>query len=331
VLDAGPEFVAEVDEDWIRGTATSPEHEAFLRELGLRSLLRVPVRDGERPLGVVTLAITTDGRRFTEADRSLGIEIAGRLTATLRNARLYSELQEALRMRDEVVSIVSHDLRNPVHTVTMAAALLLDVGHRLDEAARRQNLTVIHRSATKMSRLLQDLLDVMKAEASGLSIDVASTDVAAVVAAVIDDFQLQATERGVELSSDVPPDLPPAPADASRVSQVLSNLCGNALKFTGSGGTVRISVVRTGPEMVISVADTGIGIARENLPRVFDRFWQAKRAAHASAGLGLAISKSIVEAHGGRIWVQSEEGRGTTFHFTLPVAGERDGEPSRSA
>ena len=324
VLRTGePEFVAEVDDQWIVGTATSPTHERVLRELGLRSLMRVPVRDAERPIGVLTLATTNDERRFTDADRNLGITIAGRLAATMRNVRLYSELQQALRMRDEVISVVSHDLRNPVHTVTMAASLLLEVGDSLDAATRKQNLTVIHRSATKMSRLLQDLLDVLKSEASGLAVDAAPTDVAAILGSTLDEFRLQAAELGIELSAEIPEDLPPAPADAARVGQVLSNLCGNALKFTRSGGRVRLSAAAADRELEISVEDDGIGIAREHLPHVFDRFWQAKRASRGSAGLGLAIAKGIVEAHGGRIWVESDEGRGTRFRFTLPLAPAR--------
>jgi len=322
VLRSGePEFVATVDEAWIQRTSTSPTHERVLRELGFQSLMRVPVRDGDRPIGVLTLAMTTAERRYTDADRNLGITVAGRLTATLRNARLYSELQQALRMRDEVTSIVSHDLRNPVHTVMMAASLLLDLDTTLDAATRRQNLAVVHRSAASMSRLLQDLLDVMKAEGSGLVIEKAPTDIAAILNATRDEFRLQAAELGIELVVDIRELVPVVLADAGRVAQVLSNLCGNALKFTRRGGIVRLSAESTGGgDVTIQVQDSGIGIAPKDLAHVFDRFWQAKRASRASAGLGLAIAKSIVEAHGGEIGVESTEGKGTRFWFRLPRA-----------
>ena len=320
VLRAGsPEFVEEVDEAWIRRTATSPAHERFLRELGPQSLMRVPVRDGEHPIGVLTLAMTSAGRAYSEADRNLGTTIAGRLTATLRNARLYSQLQQALRMRDEVTSIVSHDLRNPVHTVRMAASILLELWESLDAAARRQNLTVIHRSATNMSRLLDDLLDVMKAEGSGLAIEATPTDVASILGPTVEEFRLRAAELGIELSAEVAEPLPRVLADGTRVAQVLSNLCGNALKFTPRNGRVRLRAEREGDALAILVEDSGVGIAATDIPYVFDRFWQAKRAGRASAGLGLAIAKSIVEAHGGHITVESTEGLGTRFRFTLPV------------
>jgi len=321
VLRSGePEFVEEVDEAWIQRTATSVAHERFLRELGVRSVMRVPVLDGDRPIGVLTLAMTNAERRYTEADRNLGITVAGRLTATLRNARLYTELQQALRVRDEVTSIVSHDLRNPVHTVLMASSLLLELDTSLDDATRRQNLAVVHRSASSMSRLLADLLDVMKAEGSRMAIEAAPTDVASILRSTVEEFRLQAKELGIEMSLDVAPGVPPVHADTGRVAQVLSNLCGNALKFTRRGGTVRLSAENTGSTVTIAVQDSGIGIAPKDLVHVFDRFWQAKRASRASAGLGLAIAKSIVEAHGGSIHVESTEGKGTRFWFTLPVA-----------
>ena len=313
------ELVPDVDEAWIKATATSPAHEEFLRELRLRSLMRIPIRDGERLLGILSLARINDDRPYTDADLNLAISIGDRLAATLRNARLYSELQQAARMRDEVTSIVSHDLRNPVHTVTMASSMLLEIGDSMDPAAGRKNLMVIQRSAQNMSRLLDDLLDVAKSEAGSFSIEAAATDVGSLMSTTVEGFRLQAAERGIELAVAIPEALPPVHADAARVAQVLSNLTGNALKFTPPGGKVRLSATAAGGEIIVAVADTGIGIAADNVAHVFDRFWQAKRASRASAGLGLAIAKSIVEAHGGRIWVESTEGRGTTFQLTLPV------------
>ena len=317
-----PEFVPEVNEEWLAAVATSPEHDRFLREQGLRSVIRIPIRDGNHLIGVLTLARTTDERPYTDADLNLAVSIGERLTSALRNARLYSELQQAMRARDEVTSVVSHDLRNPVHTVLMASSLLLDTGDALDPATRRKNLAVIHRSAESMSRLLQDLLDVARAEAGTFAVEAAPTDVGSILNTTLEQFRLQSVERGIELSSDVSTSLPHAPADGARVAQVLSNLFANALKFTPKGGVVRLSAAQVGNEIVVSVADSGVGIAPENVGQVFNRFWQAKRASRAGAGLGLAIAKSIVEAHGGRIWVESTEGKGTTFQFTLPTPAE---------
>ena len=135
----------------------------------------------------------------------------------------------------------------------------------------------------------------------------------------MDGFRLSSLELGIDVASRVPTDLPLVSADDRRIVQVLSNLCANALKFTRRGGTVTVSGDHNGEVVQITVRDSGIGISPDNLRHVFDRFWQAKRASRASVGLGLAIAKSIVESHGGKIWVESTEGEGTAFHFTLPL------------
>jgi PAS domain S-box-containing protein len=314
------DFVPEVTEEWIRNTATSPAHADFLRELNPRSMLRFPLIDGEHLMGVLTLGTTEPGREFNEHDLALGSNIAARLVASLRNARLYSELQQAVRTRDEVTSIVSHDLKDPLHTIQMAASLLLDPELGAAEETRQQQLTMIRRCATRMARLLEDLLDVARAEASSLGVTPRPTPVAPLIEEVIDAFRLSSTDLGVALRASVPGELPLVAADDRRIVQVLTNLCANALKFTPRGGTVTVLAAPAGHTVRLSVMDTGVGIPRDNLGRVFDRFWQASRASRASAGLGLAIAKSIVEAHGGEIWVESTEGTGAQFHFTLPTA-----------
>ena len=317
-----PELVREVNESWIEQTATSAEHAALLRGLGARSVLRLPLSDGNSLLGVLTLGTADSGRVFDDSDVAFCANIATRLVAALRNALLYTELQQAVKIRDEVTSIVSHDLKDPVHTIQMATAVLLDPDIGADEGIRRQHAMLIRRSATRMARLLEDLLDVAKSEGSSLALVRKPTAIPPLVDEVVDGLRLSALELGVELIVDTPEDLPLVSADDRRIVQVLTNLCANALKFTRRGGTVTVSAERSDETVHLTVRDTGIGISRENLSHVFDRFWQAKRASRASAGLGLAIAKSIVEAHGGKIWVESTEGEGTAFHFTLLVAAD---------
>ncbi len=314
-----PELVPEVRDEWIEQTATSASNAQFLRELNARSLLRLPLIDGDVSLGVLTLGTVAGGRQFDEGDAAFCANIAARLIASLRNARLYSELQQAVKIRDEVTSIVSHDLKDPVHTIQMATALLLDSDLGADESTRRQHLGMIRRCASRMARLLDDLVDFAKSEGSSLAVSRKPTAVAPLIEEVVEAFRLSSADLGIDLKADVPADLALIAADDRRIVQVLSNLCANALKFTGRGGTVTVRAEQVADEVRLTVQDTGIGISRDNLGRVFDRFWQAKRTSRASAGLGLAIARSIVEAHGGRIWVDSTEGEGTAFHFTLPV------------
>jgi PAS domain S-box-containing protein len=315
-----PELVREVNESWIAQTATSAEHAEFLRGLNARSVLRLPLSDGNSLLGVLTLGTADSGRVFDDSDVAFCSNIATRLVAALRNALLYTEVQQAVKIRDEVTSIVSHDLKDPVHTIQMATAVLLDPDIGAEEGTRRQHATMIQRSATRMARLLDDLIDVAKSEGSSLSVVRKPTAIAPLIDEVVDGFRLSSMELGVDLATRVPSELPLVSADDRRIVQVLMNLCANALKFTRRGGMVTVSADMRGDVVQLTVRDTGIGISPENLSHVFDRFWQAKRASRASAGLGLAIAKSIVEAHGGKIWVESKEGEGTAFHFTLFVA-----------
>ena len=244
------------------------------------------------------------------------------------NVSLQSSLQQSETERQAadraaasataMTSFVSHDLRNPLNAIVMASAMLADGG--LDANRAGQQIGVIRRAADQMQRLIEDLLDVAKAEGIGMHIERRTESIAALFTQVLEDFQMPAANRGVELSVELEPDLPRVLADRDRILQVLSNLVGNALKFTESGGSVTLKAVRRRDVVEITVADTGVGIPPDNLPHVFDRFWQARRSSRASAGLGLAIAKSIVEAHEGEIRVESEPGKGSMFRFTLPIA-----------
>jgi signal transduction histidine kinase len=179
----------------------------------------------------------------------------------------------------------------------------------------------MYQAAEWMHTIIQDLLDVAHLESGRLTLHNEVAPPAAVIEKAVTRYAPLAEERDVSLSSDVPPNVPPINMDVARIGQVLANLIGNALKFTEPGGSVTVSVrVADDKRVVVSVADTGRGIRADDLPRLFDRFWQASRGdLKRGTGLGLAIAKGIVEAHQGRIWVESVEGKGATFWFSLPV------------
>ncbi|MDP9348416.1 MAG: HAMP domain-containing histidine kinase, partial [Gemmatimonadota bacterium] len=241
-------------------------------------------------------------------------------------ARLYGEAQQATRARDEMLAVVSHDLRNPLHAVLIASALLEEFPESQAWAERdRKQVEIIRRAADQMTRLIQDLVEVISLEAGPPPLQRAPLDAAGVVNGVVDMLLPIAEEKGVRLETEVAPELPALQADQGRLLQVFSNLVGNAVRFTPEGGTVRLAAERSERHVRFSVSDTGPGIPREHLPRLFDRFWQAQRGTGKGLGLGLAIAKGIVEAHGGRIRAESAPGEGTTFHFTLPAAAGEDG------
>ncbi len=246
---------------------------------------------------------------LVHAQRDLARE-QRRLATALRDATA------AVAARDEVLAFVSHDLRNPLHTIQMAADLL---ELPIPEERKAVQIQVIKRSATAMSRLIEDLLAVSEVEAGRLALEREPLLLDALFEEVCGQLENLVREKRQRLHWRVAPDVPAVHADRHRLLRVLGNLAGNAVKFTPDGGSIVMQAVRDGAAVVVSVSDTGIGIPPDELPRVFQRFWHAGRAQRGGAGLGLAIAKGVVEAHGGRIWVESTPGQGTTFSFTLPL------------
>ena len=277
-------------------------------------------RDG-RNLGTIQLWDKKDGENFDDADEAILTQLAQLASVALENARLFKAAQEATRARDDLVAIVSHDLRNPVHTIHMAASFLLEVAPVNDRRAQaRRQLEVIQRSAMRANRLIQDLLDVARIQAGGLVVDPVPVDVVALLNEAVESATPLASAAQLTVVCDPPAGSMAIASDRERVLQVFANLTGNAIKFTPKGGQIRIAARPETNEVRFTVADSGPGIPPEHLEHVFDRYWQAKSTAKLGAGLGLSIAKGIVEAHGGRIWVESHPGSGAQFNFTLPVA-----------
>ena len=256
---------------------------------------------------------------FDAQDEAMLVHLAQVGAVAVENLRLIENARQAARATEQVLAVVSHDLRNPLNTVNMAAALLLETP--LPQAQVERQLAAIKRAAVSMNRMIQDLLDVSRMEAGLLSIEPAPLPAARLVQDAAELLGPIAAEQGLQLQ------LAPAPADLiveadrDRVIQVLSNLVGNAVKFTPSGGTISVAVERYDGEARFAVRDTGSGMDAAALSRIFEPFWQAAKRLHSGAGLGLPIAKGIVEAHGGRLWAISEPGDGSTFYFTVPTAG----------
>ena len=315
-------LVAEITPGYLEARTQGPEHAELLRGLDPRSLIAVPLVARGRLLGAVVLVSSRSSRRYGERDLRLAEQLARVAALAVDNAHLHGAAQQAIRGRDEVLGIVAHDLRSPLNTALLQCDLLELRGGDADRRDPRP-VQAIRRSALTMSRLIQDILDVSRLEAGTLAIERAGVPVPQVIDEAIEARRTAAAHAGVGLRAEVAEGLPDVHADRGRLQQVLDNLIGNAIKFTGPGGGILVEA-RPGPgEVVFRVADTGCGIRPDHLSHLFDRFWQGEARDRRGAGLGLSIVRGIVEAHGGRVWVDSEVGRGTTFHFTVPTARPR--------
>jgi PAS domain S-box-containing protein len=316
-----PELIASLDADSIARMTTSDEHRRMVARLGWRSTLFVPLVARDHALGVLTCSSRT--RTLDAEDLALAQEFARRAALALDNALLYARAQQASRARDEVLGIVSHDLRNPLATIRMCAGALLDPAPAPEDGVKSMAEAIRH-SAQWAEAIIRDLLDVTSLEAGRLSLRRTSVSPEEILDRTRELILHQVTQAKLTLDVDAVADLPAVDVDPERLVQVLLNLLSNAAKFTAPSGRITLgaSLAESRTAVVFVVRDTGVGIAPEDLPNIFNRFWQAHRNRRGGAGLGLAIAKGIVESHGGTIGVSSEPDVGTTFSFTVPVTQE---------
>ena len=322
-------LAAEVSvEDLARGEAIDLE---VMRAVGPRSLIAVPLVARGRTLGVLNFIMAGSGRRYSAAELGFAEELARRAAVAIDNARLYEQAQRAIRARENLLAVVSHDLRNHLGVIVTSLAILTITLQAKNVNKSRDQLARAQRLADRMRRLVDDLLDTSSIEAGRFAIEPQRHTVASLVSEALDAVHPLAASKSLCLKCELPPGLPAVFADAARLQQVFANLLGNAVKFTPEGGTIAVRAEPANDMVTLSVTDTGSGIGEHELPYVFDRFWKTERTARLGTGLGLFLAKSIVEAHGGTIGVASHVGHGSTFFFTLPVAQERPVESSPCA
>ena len=241
-----------------------------------------------------------------------------RRAAWQREVRLRERAEALDRAQKDLVAVVSHDLRNPLGAVLLGISTLRK-WPQMDAARVRESLESMQRAAERASRLVHDLLDVARLDAGVMTLELGPTPLGALVREASDMVRPLLAERGLACDAQIEDGMAPALADRERVLQILSNLIGNALKFARS--TVSVTAWQEDGEARCCVADDGPGVAAQDLPRVFERYYQGEHGPTAhGAGLGLAIARGMAEAHGGRIWVESEPGRGSRFFFALPLA-----------
>ena len=300
--------------------------EEFLARLGVRTLLGVPLRHKGRLMGLL-LVMDKEQGPFTQEDQDLLESFASQAALALGNAELYETARELDRMKSEFVAVVSHEVRTPLTAIQGSLELVLDERYFQMSDKMRELLTICQTNVGRLRVLINEILDFSKIEASHLTLEFTSVSMADLGRETVTSMESLAEQKAIQLRFDAAEDLPVIQADRMRIGQVLTNLIGNALKFTPEGGKVDVVFDRTpdgGVQCVVS--DTGPGIAPEDLGKLFHKFQQVDSSLtrkQGGTGLGLAISKGLVEGHGGRIWVESEVGVGSRFCFTLPAVPPR--------
>ncbi|RPH81809.1 MAG: GAF domain-containing sensor histidine kinase [Candidatus Rokuibacteriota bacterium] len=290
------------------------------------TLMVVPIQIGTRIEGLLYVDNRT-ARPFSDRDEATLRQLADHAAIALRNAQLLAREQQAReeaeaanRMKDEFLAMLSHELRTPLNAVLGWAVTLRTA--KLEDDTAAHALEVIERNARAQSQLIEDLLDISRIATGKLRLDVRLVDLGPVVEAALDAVRPAARAKSIELAAKLDPSAGPVYGDPDRLQQVVWNLLINAIKFTGAGGTIDVSLVRDGDNVQIAIADTGQGIAPDLLPFVFDRFRQADSSSTRSQGglgIGLALVKNLTELHGGTAEVESPGvGRGATFRIRLP-------------
>jgi signal transduction histidine kinase len=314
----------------IASLSQNEEERRVLLAADIKSIIAVPLLAHGKLAGVIALLASSSFRAYEPADIRLAEDLAQRAALAIANALLFAEAQRAAKTREDVLAIVSHDLRNPVSTISLIGHFLRQF-QRLESDKLIEFSDKIQRSVDKMQSLIADLLDFTKMQSGTLSVERHASNLRDLIIPVVDSMRVLAEAKQQTVNIDLPTNLREVSVDPHRISQVISNLLGNAIKFTPEAGTIRISARQQEKGIVVSVLDTGPGIPREHLSKIFDWFWQVKGTKQAGSGLGLSIAKGIIDAHGGTIWAESELGKGSSFSFTLPQADLNAGRSDRAA
>jgi PAS domain S-box-containing protein len=332
VLRTGvPELYANISDEMLVAGAIDDEHLAMLRELGMTSVLVVPLVAREQVIGVMSLVAAESGRRYTAAEQALALELAQRAALAIDNARLFTETRDARaaaeaanRAKAEFLATMSHELRTPLNAIGgYTDLLLMGVRGQLSEG-QREDVERIKRSGQHLLGLINDVLNFAKLEAGRVELSVRDHAIAPLLDGLEDLVRPQVQARGLRYTLRGTDRAVSVRADAEKVRQILLNLLANAVKFTEPGGEIEVTCDATTSEARIHVRDTGRGIPREQLQRVFDPFVQVERhltpASQQGVGLGLAISRDLARAMRGELSAVSEVGVGSTFTLVLPRA-----------
>ncbi|HEV8216305.1 MAG TPA: ATP-binding protein [Gemmatimonadaceae bacterium] len=317
---------------WLRSPNDYKEHfpeiaDSLNLEAAPATLVAIPLIHRDEVVGAISVGFN-EATAVGAVDEAFTFLLAQATADALHRARNFDaereqrhEAELAARAREEVLGVVAHDLRNPIHLLGSAAELLADKS--IDEAQRPVLLDAAKRAVRQMDRLIGDLLDTARLQAGRFSLQLKDVKASRLLRQAEETFRQMAAEKNLQFDVNAPARDLVLRADEDRAAQVLGNLLGNAFKFTPAGGRVALSVSQSDSEAHFHVADTGSGLSKEQIGQLFERFWQGRPGDRRGVGLGLTIARGIVEAHGGRMWVDSTPDQGSTFSFSLPLASAK--------
>ena len=330
VLQTGKsEVVPEIPDTLLVETATDEDHLRILRELGLKSYMCVPLQARGRTLGIVTFVTAESGRPYTASDLAFAEELARRSAIAIENAQLYAELRDTDRRKDEFLATLAHELRNPLAPIRNSLQILKMP--RVDAATIGRTTEMMERQVQHLVRLVDDLLDVSRVMRGKIELRKERVELASVVARAVETVQPLIDAQCHELTVSLPDESLALDADPVRLAQVVGNLLTNAAKYTEPHGRIWLTTHREGDQAVLRVRDTGIGIAPDMLPHVFELFVQVDHAATRSQGglgIGLTLVQNLVEMHHGSVEAHSPGlGKGSEFGVRLPLSPLKSKEP----
>jgi signal transduction histidine kinase len=287
--------------------------------VGAKSLMMLPLMSTKGPVGVLTLVSTRSARRFAGSDLAVAEDLVARIGTAVERARLYNQAREAVQARQDILAFVSHDLKNSLMSLFLNVEMLTRSAPHDERRRGWKQLERIRRGVTQMQRMIEDLLDVGSIESGRLAIDSREHEIGELFKDAVELSAPLIHDKRIEIKIETPPAPFKVRCDRERMMQVFSNLIGNAVKFVPERGTIVLSAAASGASALVAVRDTGPGIPPARIPHLFQRYWQADETARKGRGLGLFITKGIVEAQGGVIWAESQVGTGSTFFITLPL------------
>lgn len=314
-----PEYHPYITNEMLVAVARDARHLKLIKQLGMTSVMIVPLLLHKETIGAITFISSETKRRFTKADLSLAEELAHRASIAIENARLYKSAQDAISLRDDFISVASHELKTPVTSVKIFTQALLKAAQQHKDIKAVIGLERMNKQIDKLTDLIYNLLDISKIQTGQLEYSMKKFSFDEMIRESVEILQQMTHQHAIILEGKIKQSVY---GDEDRLGQVISNLITNAIKYSPQANKVVIRVSHTKNHIKVSVTDFGIGMDKEHLQKVFERFYRVSGTTDQTfpgLGIGLYISKEIVSRHGGKLWVESTVGKGSTFHLTLPV------------